>query len=256
MKSSRIKLYSAFSMIFIGVFFAFSTSLAAEPKYGGTLKIGVRVPQYNRLDGRQLTVITMVPSYGMVYDPLFAWGKDGYDSLTPALATKYETKDNKVWTIHLRKGVKFHNGREMTAEDVKANFDWRITTPEGWKPVKYRSAIKYLKGAEVVDKYTVKIILDKPFAPLMRILAMAVKAILPPEEVNKWGKEFTAHPCGTGPFRVVEIKPKEKVAMDRFDGYWGPKPYLDRLEYKYIRSNDARLIALQKGEVDIAPLFD
>jgi ABC-type transport system substrate-binding protein len=76
----------------------------------------------------------MIPSAQMIYDPLLTWGDKGYASLIPGLATKAETKDNKVWVFHLRKGVKFHNGREMTAQDVKTNFDWRIQTPKGWNP--------------------------------------------------------------------------------------------------------------------------
>ncbi len=233
-----------------------SVAPAGEPRYGGTLRIGVRIPQFNRLDARQLTTETMVPSATMIYDYLFNWGENGLESMVPCLATSYETQDNKVWIIRLRKGVKFHNGREMTAEDVKANFDWRIKTPEGWKPVRYRQLIKYLKKAEVVDPYTVKVTLEKPFAPLIRILGMAMRGIIPPEEAEKWGEEFNMHPVGTGPFKVVEIKPKERVVLERFDEYWGPKPYVDRVVYNFYRSDDARLIALQKGEIDIAPLFD
>lgn len=231
-------------------------AFAAEPKYGGTLKIGARFPQFHRMDIRNPTLETMAPANGMIYDRFFNWGPDGYDSLSPALATSYETKDNKTWILHLRKGVKFHNGREMTATDVKTNMDWRITTPKGWKPVSYKELIKYLKAVEVVDKYTVKIILEKPYAPLMRVLAYAVKGIAPPEEVEKHGKKFLAHPCGTGPYKVVSIKPKEKVVLERFDGYWGPKPYIDRIEYIPIRSDEARLIALQKGEIDMTWLME
>ena len=64
------------------------------------------------------------------------------------------------------------------------------------------------------------------------------------------------HPSGTGPFRVVEIKPKEKIVLERFKDYWGPRPYVDRVEAIFIRSGEARLIALQKGEVDICQLYD
>ena len=106
-----------------------SSGLAEEPKYGGTLRIGARIPQYDRLDVRYPLTPSMVPTFEWIYDRLFNWGKGSFDNLVPGLATKYETKDGKVWTIHLRKGVKFHNGREMTAEDVKINFDWRISTP-------------------------------------------------------------------------------------------------------------------------------
>ncbi|MFC1534618.1 ABC transporter substrate-binding protein [Thermodesulfobacteriota bacterium] len=230
-------------------------SAAEEPKYGGTLRIGVFIPQ-DRVDVRYLSIPALVPAGHMIYDPLFGWGKKGFENLIPALATDYETKDHKVWTFRLRQGVKFHNGREMTAEDVKTNLDWRITTPPGWKPVNSRQLIRGLKKVEVVDKYTVKIELDQAFAPLPRILAYAFPGVAPPEEVEKWGDKFNFHACGTGPFKLTNLKPRVEVEMERFDEYWGPKPYLDRVIYKFYRSNETRLLALQKGELDLAVLFD
>ncbi len=189
-------------------------AFADEPKYGGTLRIGVRVPVFNRLDFRNLFTPAAIPAEGLIYDRLFTWGPEGFEKMIPALATGYETNDNKVWIIHLRKGVKFHNGREMTAEDIKTNFEWRITTPKGWKPVKARTLIKYLKAVEVVDRYTVKVILDKPFSSLLRVLAWAMRGIVPPEEAYKWGGKFTFQPVGTGPYKVVEVKPREKVVFE------------------------------------------
>jgi ABC-type transport system substrate-binding protein len=252
--TTRIRCFLCIVCVFVA--FATTAALAAEqPKYGGTLRIGVFVPQ-DRLDVRDLSIPALIPASTMIYDPLFGWGEKGFENLIPALATKYETNDDKVWTFHLRKGVKFHNGREMTAEDVKTNFDWRITTPPGWKPVNNRELIKGLKKAEVLDKYTVKITLDQPFSPLPRILAYAMAGIAPPEEVEKWKEQFVSHPCGTGPFRVSSYKPGEEVVLERFDGYWGPKPYLDKVIYKFYRSDETRLMALQKGELDLAVLFD
>ncbi len=247
------KLMSGILLVALVIFAVSPCDLFAGPRYGGTLKIGPYMPQYSFLDVRYGTLEMMIPSSGQIYDGLFNWGPDGYKSLVPGLATSYETKDNKIWIFHLRKGVKFHNGREMTAEDVKANFDWRIHPPEGWRPVKFNELISFIKEVEVVDRYTIKIILEKPFSSLVRILAYAVRGFAPPEVVEKAGKEM-APPIGTGPFKVVEIKPKEKVVLERFEDYWGPKPHVDRIEYIFIRSSDARLIALEKGELDIALL--
>jgi len=241
----------AVTLAIVCLFLFSSLSLANEPKQGGTLRIAVRMPQYHRLDPRNNTLETMAPASGMIYDCLFNWGPDGYKNMVPQLATSYETKDNKVWIIHLRKGVKFHNGREMTAEDVKTNLDWRLNLPKGWRPIKYKEFIKYFQSVDVVDKYTVKITLGQPFSPLMRMLAYALRGIVPPEEVEKWGQKFSAHPSGTGPFKMVEIDPKVKIVLERFDDYWGPRPYVDRIEYHMIRSQDARLIALEKGEIDM-----
>ncbi len=256
MKKQEVGRLAAIALVCMSIIAFSSLELAGQPKYGGTLRIGIRFPQYHRMDVRYSTLETNAPAVGMIYDRLLSWGPDGYQSLSPALATSYETEDNKVWIIHLRKGVMFHNGREMTAEDVKINFDWRIETPKGWRPVSYRELIKYLQAVEVVDRYTIKIILERPYAPLMRVLAYAFKGVAPPEEVEKWGDKFQAHPCGTGPFKVVEIKPNEKVVLERFDDYWGPKPFIDRVEYIPIRSDQARLIALQTGEVDITWLLE
>ena len=232
-----------------------SLSIADNPKSGGTLRIGVFIPQ-DRLDVRDLMIPALVPASTMIYDPLFGWGENGYENLIPALATEYETKDYKSWTFRLRKGVKFHNGREMTAEDVKTNFDWRINTPKGWKPINNRELIKGLKKVEVIDKYTIKIELERPFAHLPRILAYAMAGIAPPEEVEKWGDDFKFHACGTGPFKLVNLKPGDEVELERFNDYWGPKPYLDKVIYKFYRSSETRLLALQKGELDLAILFD
>jgi ABC-type transport system substrate-binding protein len=247
------------AMVFI---LAFSLSLlsgfalAAGPKDGGTLRFATRIPQYNRLDPRYPTTSSMVPTFDLIYERLFEWDKDGFNKLIPRLATSYYTDDAKVWTIYLRKGVKFHNGREMTAEDVKANLDWRINLPKGWRPVTNHSYLKYLSKVEVVNKYEIKMILDKPFAPLMRVMTFAFRGVAPPEEVEKWQAKFSFHPSGTGPFKVVEIKEKQKISLERFEDYWGPRPHLDRVEAYFMRSNDARLIALQKGEIDFTQLYD
>ena len=124
-----------FCILFLTVLLGSTITLAAEqPKYGGTLRVGLFNPP-DKLDARDMGIPALNPAAWMIYDGLFSWGKKGYEDLVPAFATSYETKDNKIWTIRLRKGVKFHNGREMTAEDVKKNFDWRINTPPGWKPV-------------------------------------------------------------------------------------------------------------------------
>ena len=177
-KTAKMILLITWASLWVAV--SFSAGFASEPRYGGTLRVGARIPQFNRLDVRYPLTPSMVPTYGWIYDRLFNWGKGSFDHLVPGLATKYETEDGKVWTIHLRKGVKFHNGREMTAEDVKANLDWRISTPKGWKPVLNKEYIRYLDRVEVGDKYTIKIVLDRPFASLMPILAYALRGKVNP----------------------------------------------------------------------------
>jgi peptide/nickel transport system substrate-binding protein len=242
-------------LVWMGITLGFSLSLAGEPEYGGTLRVGVLIPQYKWLDARYQSVAIFSNCAEMIYEGLVQWKKEPYETPAAWLATDYETEDNKVWLFHLRKGVKFHNGREMTAEDVKTNLEWYIETPKGWKPVQNRGAFQDLEKVEVIDKYTLKATMKRPFAPLPRLMAMLQRTIAPPEEIEKWGDEFRLHPVGTGPFKVAEIT-DVKVVLERFDGYWGPKPYLDRVEYIFIRSDESRLITLQKGEIDLAYVYD
>jgi ABC-type transport system substrate-binding protein len=256
MRGQRFGCFFTAFLVCLWIISLFSLSFATEPRYGGTLRVGVLMPQFNRLDSRYSSPQMFVPCFEMIYDSLLQWGEKGFDGKpSPMLATGYETKDNRVWIFRLRKGVKFHNGREMTAEDVKANFDWIIETPKGWRPVTRRGSFKELEKVEILDRYTIKLTMKRPYGPLPRILTSDLRAIVPPEEVERWGDKFTFHPVGTGPFKAIETK-EDKVVLERFDGYWGPKSYLDRVEYLFIRSNEARLIALQKGEIDIAYLYD
>jgi peptide/nickel transport system substrate-binding protein len=254
MRRQHFGYFFAACLVCLWITSLFSFAFASEPRYGGTLRVGVLIPQFNRLDSRYVTIGLFDPTAEMIYDGLLQWGEK-YEKPAPMLATSYETKDNRVWVFHLRKGVKFHNGREMTAEDVKTNIDWFIETPKGWKPVQRKGSFEDLEKVEVIDRYTLKITLKRPFAPFPRILATNMRAIVPPEEVEKWGDKFTFHPVGTGAFKALNIK-EDKVILERFEDYWGPKPYLDRVEYIFIRSDESRLIGLQKGEIDITYLFD
>jgi peptide/nickel transport system substrate-binding protein len=82
------------------------------------------------------------------------------------------------------------------------------------------------------------------------MLASAMRGISPAEEVFKYNKDYYKHAVGTGPFKVVNAEDQNKLVLERHDEYWGPKPYIDRIEYIFTRSDDARVIALQKGELD------
>jgi ABC-type transport system substrate-binding protein len=245
-KALKVSFILAMACCFV---FSASAIFASEPKFGGTLRIGIKTPQYSRIDVRHPGPAAVGPAYFMIYDGLVLEGPKGTD-LIPGLATSWETKDNKVWIFHIRKGVKFHNGKELTAKDVEENFEWLIQLPKGWKPMRNRGLLRGLQNAEAMDKYTVKVTLKRPFSQFPHMLAMAMRGIAPAEEVYKWNKEFYKHAVGTGPFKVVNAESQNKLVLERNDYYWGPRPHVDRLEYVFIRSDDARVIALQKGELD------
>src|SRR6516164_5247167 len=156
-----------------------------------------------------------------------------YDNLTrideklqpgPMLATQWSSDAQaRVWTFALRKGVKFHHGRELKASDVVFTFE-RVLDPKTGSPG--RNAMGPIEKVEAVDDYTVRFRMATPYADLPVSVAVTFGRILPADRADKLATE----PSGTGPFRVVEFKPGERTRMVRFQDYWDrPRPYLDEL---------------------------
>lgn len=245
-----------FSILFLAIFclaWAYGTSQAQQPKRGGTLTIGFK-EEPDRLDARyQGRRFVLFPE---VFESLAVFGKNMSD-IRPALAEKWEQPNPTTYIFHLRKGVKFHNGRELTAEDVKTNIEWRSKgAPKDWPRMRNLEAMSKIKEVEILDKYKLKITIDEP-GPMM-VTAFTggdtgLPGIIPPETATKlmMGKGGTL-PIGTGPFKVKEWVSGSHITMERFDDYWGPKALVDRIVFKFIFDDDARLIALQRGDVDIA----
>lgn len=188
----------------------------------------------------------------------------GTTELRPGLAESYEiSPDGKTYTFHLRKGVKFHNGREMTAEDVKYSLD-RVTTPATQSPGAgfFGSIAGYdamadgsatsLSGVTVLDPATVKIELSRPDATFLHVMALNFSSVVPKEEVEKWGADFGKHPVGTGAFKLSDWTIGQKLLLSKNADYWrAGLPYLDSVTFEVGQEPIVALLRLQKGEVDI-----
>ena len=193
----------------------------------------------------------------MDYDP-------GTTELRPALAESYDiSEDGTVFTFHLRKGVKFHNGREMTADDVKYSLD-RVTNPKTQSPgAGFFGSIKgyddvaagkadSLSGVEVVDPQTVKITLSRPDATFLHVMALNFASVVPHEAVEKWGADFGHHPVGTGAFKLADWTIGQQLVFQKNADYWRDGvPYLDKITFEIGQEPIVALLRLQKGEVDI-----
>ncbi|MCL5025481.1 MAG: ABC transporter substrate-binding protein [Chloroflexi bacterium] len=170
------------------------------------------------------------------------------------LAESWEI-DPKDITFKLRKGVKFHDGTDFNARAVKFHID-RMLDPK--TKSQRRGEIPDVIGAEVVDDYTVKVLLKGPSAPTFAGLAGRAGFIASPTAVEKWGNDqFALHAIGTGPFQLVEWLKDDRVVTKRFDGYWmkdaaGEKlPYLDGITYRSIVDDSVRLIELRTGNIQL-----
>jgi peptide/nickel transport system substrate-binding protein len=178
--------------------------------------------------------------------------KEGTWEIVPDLAESWNmSTDGKEITFHLRQGVTFHKGYgEMTAEDVKFSFE-RIIDPAAKSPEK--GSWGQLDHVEVIDKYTVKLVLKGRMAqlftstlPLNAGMIVSKKAV---EEMSQ--KKFGFNPIGTGPYQLVSWEPKKQVKLVAFKDYWGEKPKIKQLTYMPIIEDSTVEIALRTGEIDI-----
>ena len=178
----------------------------------------------------------------MTHDRLFYSSED----LTPkpSLCESYEIVSDTEWLFHLRKGVKFHNGQEMKAEDVKASLELCKESPQVSQYGQSTGTI------EVVDDYTVKITTDGPQSGLLYDLCHHGNAILPAELIAN-GHDFNKEPIGTGPYKLVEWKKGESIEFVAFEDYWNGEAPIKHVIWKVIPEGSSRTMALETGEVDL-----
>ncbi|WP_254055069.1 ABC transporter substrate-binding protein [Kiloniella sp. EL199] len=198
-----------------------------------------------------------------LFDSLLDY-KPGTTELTTDLAESYTISDDGLtYTFKLRNGVKFHNGREMTADDVKYSLD-RVTNPKTQSPgAGFFASVKgfddasdgsgHLSGVTVIDNNTVKIELSRPDATFLHVLAINFASIVPKEAVEKWGEDFGKHPVGTGAYSLGEwILGQRLVFKKNADYYHAGIPHLDEIIFEVGQEPLVALLRLQNGEVDIA----
>lgn len=187
-----------------------------------------------------------------VFDTLVRY-KEGSTEVEPALATAWSTsEDGKEWTFKLRQGVKFHDGTPFNAEAVKFNID-RQLSPNPTAEMPYaRFTLGVVDKVMVIDDYTLKLILKTPYAPLLFNLAMPFSApIGSPEAIKKLGKDFGAHPVGTGPYIFVNWEKEAKITLKANPDYWDGKPKTDKLVFEVVKEKSVRADKLIAGEADI-----
>jgi peptide/nickel transport system substrate-binding protein len=242
-------LWSRFSgvMVVLVMFCAFgfaSTALAQQPKYGGILKIIT-----NRSAPSNYGIPVEAGAGGLdqtsgIIERLFT--TDGSHRPIPYLCTSYElAPDKSFYTLHLKKGVKFHDGTDFNAEAVKWNLNMSV---ELKKP-----SMRTVKEIEVVDDYTIKLHISKFDNSLLPNFYTSQGTMISPTAVKKHGKRWVgSHPVGTGPFEFVSFEKDTSVKYKKFDGYWDKgKPYIDGVEWHVIKDPTVALVSFQKGEAQV-----
>ncbi len=184
----------------------------------------------------------------------------------PDIAERWEVDETgTVYTFYLRKDVKFHDGKPVTAQDFKWSFE-RALDPKTASPVaslylndivgaidKLEGRADEVEGIKVIDDYTLQITIDAPKAYFLAKLTYPTGFVLDRENVERGGATWTDRPNGTGPFRLREYRLGEEIVLERNPFYYGePKPALQRV--RFLLSGGSPMIMYESGEIDATPV--
>jgi peptide/nickel transport system substrate-binding protein len=180
----------------------------------------------------------------LIFDALVH--RDDHFNLHPWLAESWEIPDPLTYIFHLKRGVRFHDGRPLTSRDVK----WTLDTIAGGKIRSTKTAtFKYVDSIDAPDDYTMIVHLKEPYAALLWNLSDSAIGIVPEGSDDKFGLK----PVGTGPFTFVSAEQDKDVVIERNDQYWGDKAKVKRARFIVVPDTTTRALELRKGSADIAP---
>ena len=225
----------------------------AGPPEGGIVIVGLQA-EPTTLDSQQISDYNSHRAAYGIYDMLLRF-KDESTEVEPGLAEKWDISDNGLeYTLYLRKGIKFHDGTDFNAEAVKFNIDRQIDANHPYHDTGEFPYAEFTWGmvdkVEVVDEYTVKFTLKDRFAPFLNHLAMHPAAMASPAAIEKYGRDFSINPVGTGPFKFVSWTPGVEVVLEKNPDYWRGAPNIDKVIYRPIIEDQSRLTELEAGSVN------
>ena len=206
------------------------------------------------LDGTQAADFNSDRTCGELYNQVVRFGPSSMD-IEPDLATSWDISDDGlVYTFYLRDDVDFHDGTHFDAEAVRFNYDRQMNPDNPYNSLGEFSYAYYMfemvDRVEVVDEYTFRFYLAEPFAPFMAHVAMAQFSIVSPAAVEKYGRDFSMNPVGTGPFRFVSWTPGSEVILEKNPDYFRGPAKLDRLIFRPIKDDNVRQNELEAGTID------
>ena len=174
---------------------------------------------------------------------------DEHLKIVPQLATSWKwSADNKSLTMKIRQGVTFHDGEKLDAEAVKFN----IERHKNMAGSNRKGELALVTAVDVLDPYTVRLDLSKPFAPLLAQLADRAGMMVSPKAAKAEGEKFGAHPVCSGPFKFVERVAQDRIVLERYPDYWDKGSiHFDKVVYQPIVDSTVRLANLKSGQLDL-----
>jgi len=226
---------------------------------GGTMRLYIHEPVSldppNSYESEGIQVIRQV------WDGLVKYNPETLE-VEPAIAESWDVSDDGlVYTFHLKKGVKFHSGRELVAEDFV--YSWsRVARAETASYLAYHlePIVGYdelqegkgdtLEGVKALDDYTLEVTLKYPYADFVNTLGHVVFYPVAKEDIEKWGDQYAEHVNGTGPFKFVEWKHDQYIDLERNDDYYGDKANLEKVKYVIFADENTAFLEFQAGNLE------
>ena len=225
---------------------------AAQP--AGTLVVGLVAEPVN-LDPPQVTDLNSNRVGRRVVETLVTFPAES-TQVVPGLAESWTiSKDGLQYTFKLRRGIAFHDGTPLNAEAVKFSIERQINPNHpAYKLGKYPFANYFfgnVKAVEVLSDERVAFLLNEPRASFLAVLTSGAASIVSPTAVMKWGPDYPSHPVGTGPFRFASWDRGQRVVLEKNPGYWKYPVKVERVIYRPIVEDQARLTELLTGGLDL-----
>ena len=180
---------------------------------------------------------------GLLFNSLVR--RNGRMEVVPDLATRWEIPDPRTYVFHLRPGVRFHDGRPLTAADVRYTFESLLS---GKVASVKATVFQDIQTIETPDPQTVTFRLKEPFAAFLWNLVLPGMGIVP----DGSGKEFARKPVGSGPYRFVRSKQEEEIVVERNPAYFRELPKIERVRFRVVPEAITRALELERGSADIA----
>lgn len=217
-----------------------SVALAADLKLAVSSPISSVDPHYQNL----------VPNNAVaahIFDTLVMMTADA--QIVPALAESLKSVNDTTWEVKLRKGVKFHDGSDFTAEDVVFSLDRPVTVVKS--PAPFTIYTRAITEKKIIDPYTLEFKTATPYPLLPNDLAQ-VSIVSKKAALNAPSEDFNSGKAavGTGPYKFASYAQDERIELAANPNYWGGKPAWDKVSYRFIPNNGARVAALLAGDVD------
>jgi peptide/nickel transport system substrate-binding protein len=226
-------------IVCVSAFTAACVARRADP--GDAIVVGISNGP-NSLDPRFGLDDASQKLHQLMFDGLLMIGDDLRVTTDGALAERLDNPDPTIYVVTLRRGVRFHDGHELTAADVLHTFR-TILDPESGSP--HRGAYRGLRTVEARDRYTVVFTLDEPFS------SFPINLVIPQIVAAGAGPDFRQRPIGTGPYRFIRHVPDDRIELVRFDDYWQGPARNQTLVLRVVPDEVMRGLELRKGTMDV-----